>query len=104
MKAYVINLRTADKRRESVKKQLEKEENIEYEFIPAINGNALSDTERAELFDITKAQYWYGRDIRAGEIGCTLSHQLCYRKLLETAGGGNVIIFEDDIYILSSIK
>ena len=54
MKAYVISLSAVDKRRAPVKKQLEHEENIEYEFIPAIDGNALSVTEKKNCLILRK--------------------------------------------------
>lgn len=102
MNAYIINLESSTERRKNILEQLRKEKEIKYEFISAIDGRSLSDTEKDKLFDIKKAEEFYARSIKPGEIGCTLSHQKCYRNLLK-ARIPYVIIFEDDIYIADSI-
>lgn len=103
MNAYIINLESSSERRKIVSEQLSKEVDIKYEFVPAVDGRKLSDKEKNELFDINKAEKFYARDIKSGEVGCTLSHQKCYKKLLDSTFP-YVIIFEDDIRITDSIS
>ena len=55
-----------------------------------------------ENFDYEKFRLRYAKEVRPGEIGCTLSHQKCYRRLLESKEK-YVLILEDDIIVRQNI-
>lgn len=98
MKAFVINLERNHQRKSYVNQILDKMSGISYEFIKAVDGAVLSREEINKLFDKDKFHKRYGRYPRLGEIGCTLSHQFCYRKMLNDSID-LALIFEDDIQI-----
>lgn len=58
----------------------------------------MDDVERKRCFDVKKAFKRYGRDCKPGEIGCTLSHQKCYKKLVNS-NDECVLILEDDVVL-----
>lgn len=103
MKAYIINLKRSVKRKENILKILELEDCIDYEFIEACDGYSLTEKERSKYFDIITAEQKYGWKILPGEIGCTLSHQKCYKQLI-ASGLKYVLILEDDIILKEKIS
>ena len=96
MKAYVVNLLRSEDRRVYMENLLSAIDDIEIEYINAVDGKSLSDKERYTLFDVEKFSRDNLRLPRPGEIGCTLSHQKCYRRLIES-DESYAIVFEDDI-------
>lgn len=109
MKTYIINLPQDKKRKEYMKHVLAPYIDTVFntEFIEAVNGRMLEEKEKNKLFDNQKAFKRYGRKCRDGEIGCTLSHQKCYRKISES-NYKYALILEDDIILnennISTIK
>lgn len=95
MKAFVINMERSSVRRERMNFLL-KNTALDYEYISAVDGKALSDEEKNILFNIKKSINYYARDILAAEIGCTLSHQKIYRKIV-SEDINYALILEDDI-------
>lgn len=76
MKAYIINLKTSTDRRAYMEQiMLSVAHCIDYEFIEAIDGRAMSAQDIREKVNQKKAFQMYGRELRGGEIGCTLSHK-----------------------------
>lgn len=98
MKAYVVNMASSSDRRRYMEQLLCNHPGLSIEFIDAVNGKQLSDQRQRELFDFDKFSVLMQRRVRPGEIGCTLSHQKCYRQLIES-GERYAIIFEDDLVI-----
>lgn len=98
MKAYVINLKRCSDRKIYMKQLLSQFDFLDVEFIEAVDGKLLSDEEKSKLFNQDKAFQMYGRYLSDGEIGCTLSHQTCYRKILQNSEE-NVLILEDDLFL-----
>lgn len=96
MKTYIINLAESVERKEYMKRLLIPFSVFDVEFIEGVDGRVMTESERAELFDEQKAYAMYGRKCKPGEIGCTLSHQKCYRRLAEGAEN-YALILEDDI-------
>ena len=97
MKAYIINLKEAIERRNYMQKQLALlPPSLSSEFIEAVNGKGMNREQLEENFDYEKFRLRYAKEVRPGEIGCTLSHQKCYRRLLESKEK-YVLILEDDI-------
>lgn len=97
MKAYVINLPRALERRKAMKQRLASTPLADAEFVDGVDGRALSQKQREELFDY----YRYGRAFDApplpGEVGCALSHYKLWQKI--ASGNRPAIIMEDDILI-----
>lgn len=103
MKTYVINLERSPERKSYMERQLEKIPFLSVEFITAVDGKAMSAEERQKRFDSESFEKRYAKEVRPGEIGCTLSHQKCYRHFLES-GEKCVLIVEDDIIISFEMK
>lgn len=103
IQTFVINLKRALCRKEHMQTLLEKYAFLDIKFIPAVDGLLLTDNGVADSFDESQSYKRYGRKLNRGEIGCTLSHINCYKKLLE--GSENyALIMEDDISILRDIS
>lgn len=102
MHAYVINLERSHDRRIYIQSILGNVSDFSYEFVPAVDGRSLSESERSELFDVQKCENRYAKRIMPGEIGCTLSHQYCYRKLCNSQEN-YILILEDDIILKDKI-
>ena len=95
MKTYVINLEDAVARKQYMQEQLEKLPLLSPEFIAAVDGRKMTEQEQKQVFDIKKFEERYSRKVRSGEIGCTLSHQKCYQKLVDSVEE-YALILEDD--------
>ena len=98
MKIFIINLLSSADRRERVKKVLEEKGIFNYEIIVAVDGRKMSAEQKRLAFDQEKALKRYGRVCRDGEIGCTLSHQKCYKKMIDEEIDA-ALILEDDIIL-----
>lgn len=97
MKSYTINLKRCIDRREYVISQLSQVPFIDNEFIEGVDGSLLAPEELA-VFKQDIAMKRYGRKLKLGEIGCTMSHRRCFDTLLKSSDK-SVIIFEDDILV-----
>lgn len=99
IKTYVINLKDSVDRRETVLAELAKYPLLNVELVEAVDGRKMKPEERKSYFDIDKFVNRYHFNPKAGEIGCTLSHRICYRKLLESDEEFALIV-EDDVNFL----
>lgn len=98
MKTYIINLEKSLDRKRYVENILSNYPFLDIEFIVAVDANKMSNEEQNKLFNVTDFSKKYSKKVRPGEIGCTLSHQKCYRKLLNS-NEDYVLILEDDIIL-----
>lgn len=103
MKTFVINLERSSERKIYMHKLLNNFPFLDYEFVSAVDGRNMDIAERNEKFDLEKFRKRYGFDVRPGEIGCTLSHQKCYRKIVKERIP-YVLILEDDANIPINIS
>lgn len=103
MTTYIINLKKDEERRKHMKDICSKYHLSNYEFVEAVYGKDLSADEINTLFDLKLAYKRYGRDLILGEIGCTLSHYKCYKKLINS-DEPYALILEDDITILRDLS
>ena len=97
MKCFLINLdRNAD-RLYRVSRQLQSA-NVAFERVSAVDGNALSSTERRSA--VSYFRWWCvsGCLPSPGEIGCALSHQLVYKKIIADHLPC-ACVFEDDVLL-----
>lgn len=93
---YIISLKKDHDRRAFISEQLTALD-LNFEFIDAVWGADLSDEERSHLHINTTFEP------TAAEIGCSLSHQLAYKKMLSVKQEW-AIFLEDDVTIDSSLK
>lgn len=99
MKTYIINLKDAVSRREYMREQLQLfPPSLSIEFVEAMDGRVMQPQERENKFDTKKFRLRYTKEVRPGEIGCTLSHQKCYEKLVHSEEK-YALILEDDIVV-----
>jgi glycosyl transferase family 25 len=96
MKTFVINLPRSTERRERMGRMLAAYPELEVEFIDAVDGCALTDEEREERFDTRMGDFRTLGRMRPGEIGCTLSHQKCYHRIVDERIPC-ALILEDDL-------
>ncbi len=68
---------------------------LKAQFIEAVDGLALTHEEKA-LYHRSRALSVYGAEMNAAEIGCHLSHQKAYRRIVEE-GHDVALVLEDDI-------
>jgi len=91
--AYIINLESAQARREHISGQLVRL-GIPFQVFQAVDGRVLAEAEIAHRYDAAAAEARY-RPMSRGEIGCALSHLGVYRKMLDD-GAGFALVLEDD--------
>lgn len=93
---FVISLIEATKRRERMTKILS-DLNISFEFIDAIDGRKFGMSSHPN-YNRAKRLKYFGRELKGGELGCTLSHKVAYQKML-AENIDQAIIFEDDVVL-----
>lgn len=100
IKTYIINLPQEQERKIYIENLLTPYSNsyLNIEFINGVDGRKMTEIEREKMFDSHKAFKRYGRKCKPGEIGCTLSHQKCYKKIVNS-NNDYALILEDDIVI-----
>lgn len=96
IKTYIINLETSFVRRKYMRKLLMPYSFLDIEFIKAIDGRKYNVQELALMFDDEACVKHIGRLLNRGEIGCALSHRICYKSLLQSTLEF-ALILEDDI-------
>lgn len=96
IKTYVINLPKDTDRRMSVAKELSKISCLDPDFVDAVDGKELGKEKLGKLFDFKKSKNYQSNDLALGEVGCTLSHFECYKRLL-ASDQEFALIVEDDI-------
>ncbi|MBQ0425162.1 glycosyltransferase family 25 protein, partial [Proteus mirabilis] len=96
MKIYIVNLEKDIERKASIKAQLDAL-NLDYQFISAVYGKALSQEEIAQLSpDFEKTR------LTLPELGCALSHLKVYREIIKN-NDEIALILEDDVRINSDL-
>lgn len=96
IKTYVINLKDSVDRREAILAEVTKHPLMDVELVEAFDGRKLNQEEIKACFNVKKFTNRYYRNPKGGEIGCTLSHRICYQKLLESKEEF-ALILEDDV-------
>lgn len=96
MKTFVINLVASPKRKIYMEELLSLYPFLSVDFIEAVDGRIIHDKEIEKYFNQSEAKKKYGRFLRKGEIGCTLSHRKCAKRMLE-GGYPYALILEDDV-------
>jgi glycosyl transferase family 25 len=96
LKIFVISLERAADRRRHMERLLEGL-GVEAEFIPAVDGRALTASQRAR-YDARRARWHYRAEMTDSEIACYLSHYRCYERIANE-GLPMALILEDDIAV-----
>lgn len=100
---YIINLPTSSARKQYMTDLLSAYPFLEISFVPAINGRKMTEEERNDRFDFGSSLKHYGRKLNEGEVGCALSHRLCYERLL-VSESKYALVLEDDISIIRDLN
>lgn len=103
MKTYVVNLEQSTDRRAYMQDLLISYPVLETEYVAAVDGRRMTPADLQRCFDRDRFARIYLREVLPGEIGCTLSHQRCYRRLSESAEA-YALILEDDIIVQESFE
>ncbi len=97
---FVINLERDVERRRHMTQTLA-QLGLTAEFVTAVDGRRLSDSDRA-LYDRARARRIYGVDMWDTEIACFLSHYRLYQRMLRV-GMDVALIMEDDVHVEPSL-
>lgn len=93
MKTFIVNLKQSADRRERMQTVL-KDFPYEWEFFEAVDGREIKNV--SEVYDEKKALRFHKTPLKAGELGCVLSHLKIYKKMIDE-GIDRALILEDDI-------
>lgn len=96
IKTYVINLPKDVARKQNMEEVTGQLPCLDVEWVQAVYGKELSEEEIECRFDRKKYQTAYRRLLFPGEIGCTLSHYECYKRM-QKSGEQIALILEDDV-------
>lgn len=98
IKTYIINLKEAIERKEYVLSEVGQYKFLDVELVTAVDGRKMSEREIQTRFDSKRFAYRF-YEPSPGEIGCTLSHRECYKRLLDSSEEF-ALICEDDVCFL----
>ncbi|MEY9934557.1 glycosyl transferase family 25 [Catenulispora sp. GP43] len=104
LQVYVVNLRRRSDRRKHMKEILPMSLAVEFtsEWEREFDGAQMEAKDLRALgiglfpWRIDSENFWWARDLKFGEIGCTLSHLACWRRALES-GRQLFLVLEDDV-------
>ena len=95
----VVNLKRREDRKKIIIEKFERENITNYEFIDAVDGNDLKETDELRLlFDGNNFNY------RKGIMGCALSHLHLWNTLANDNNNDYYIILEDDLELSLDFK
>jgi len=98
---FVINLEKNTVRRNNIENQLA-QAGLEFEICPATDGSMLTQRDLAS-YDENYVLRNISRELSSSEIGCYLSHQKLWQKIVDE----NIpwaVILEDDVLIQADLK
>ena len=95
----VINLKRREDRKSSMTEQFARENVTGYEFVDAVDGKHLAQSEELRLL-------FEGNDFnyKKGVIGCSLSHISLWNRLISDSESDFYVILEDDIQLCKNFK
>jgi GR25 family glycosyltransferase involved in LPS biosynthesis len=93
-KAFIIHLERARARYPQVE-ILRNTIGIASEVVSAVDGSLVPEKQLTEVYRRQVCSPRYPFVLRAGEIGCFMSHRLCWQKIVDSGMPG-AFIFEDD--------
>lgn len=93
---FVINLDKSVDRLEGSQSTLDALD-IEFERVSAIYGGDLTQSEIDHVYSSSSSRAYY-KDLNVGEVGCYLSHRLCWKLIVERELDYAFILEDDFIY------
>jgi len=102
MKVFLVNMDSATDRLAFMKEQLERN-GVAFERVSAVVGKELSDEEVKRVASPFLQWCANGRPLNRGEIGCSLSHMVIWKKIVDMKLDCACIL-EDDVTVLDNIK
>jgi glycosyl transferase, family 25 len=100
MKTFVINLKSSPDRREFMKNQVAAL-GLDFEFIEAVDGRRLSESEMREKCDMDQVKAWPDL-LTPAMIGCSLSHHRVYQEIVSRKIPF-ALVLEDDTLLSKNI-
>ena len=101
MRVFVINLARSVERHQTMQSQFERL-SLPFEFISAVDGRELSNSEIAAVYSKWRTRFCNGKGLSRGEIGCALSHIKFWQLVLAETSPG--FVFEDDVQLGPDVK
>ena len=95
LRIFIINL-TRDVEKKEHMQELCLKFDLNAEFIDAVYGCDISESDIAAVYSKEKAIDNIGRELSLGEVGCALSHKKIYKKMFDE-NINQALILEDDI-------
>jgi glycosyl transferase, family 25 len=99
---FVISLKDATDRRESIARQL-KALSLDFDFLDAIDGRDGLAEPFEDWIDRQATRTRLGRDMSDGEYACAISHMIIYKRIIEKKLPG-AIILEDDAVLTPQFR
>ncbi len=93
---FIINL-LQDEKKKTHMQMLAAQQGLKVEFIEATNGALLDSETINDIYSPRKAIDCIGRELSKGEIGCFLSHQKIFQRIMDE-NIEEAVIMEDDVY------
>jgi GR25 family glycosyltransferase involved in LPS biosynthesis len=101
---FIINLKKRPDRLSFIKNEIEKRGIFDYNIVSAVDGHQLSKNELNSLIDNEKLSNVFGSpQMTPGEIGCSASHNLIYKKII-SEGYSHALILEDDVALGNNLS
>ncbi len=94
---YVINLEHSIERKVYMEGILSSFPYMDVHFVKAVDGRHMEAETFSECFDQNRAFKRYGRVLRPGEAGCTMSHRKCLQEFIASDAQYSLIC-EDDLF------
>ena len=97
MKTYVINLKTStDRKRYMENLLIPYNDFLDVHFVEAVDGRQLFDEQLSKIWNQEATYKNYGRYMKGGEIGVSLSNRKCYGEIIKN-NDEMALVFEDDV-------
>jgi glycosyl transferase family 25 len=98
---FVINRQSDTSRRGDMTERLAKV-GLTPTFFPAVDGYKL-DIPNLPDYDGGKRRRYFGKDLKAGEIGCLLSHRAIYQRMVDE-NIERAVVLEDDVFFADDFR
>lgn len=102
MRIFVVSLKSEKNRRKIIINQFKKL-GVKFEFFDAVDCRGGISDKYNDILDMELAAKRLGRVMTNGEVGCSLSHHLLYKKIVKEKIK-DAIIIEDDAILTPALK
>jgi glycosyl transferase family 25 len=111
MNVFVVNLKRRPDRRARMEGILPRGWNVEYttHWRGPLDGAAIEPRALARVgvglfpWQIDSSNEWWNRPLKLGEVGCAVSHWLCWRRAAELSADVTLVL-EDDVELAAGIE